>query len=132
MKQQIVWLILCFVGLAGCQSPFLTFPGGALQGDVATTDSFAFASDYKLLQLETSLDKPYSVWLRSTVIGGDLYIDAAPARKWAEHLAGEPRVRLKLGKHIYPAIAVVVSEQKLTEQFLSGRILYRLDPLNHD
>ncbi len=122
-------LLLCMALLAGCQSPFLVFSGGALTGQVSETDSFAFAGGYRTLQLEVNPEAPYSVILRTTVIDGELYIDAADARRWAGYLADEPRVRIKLGKFIYPALARPVSDTYLADQFLPGRTVYRIDPL---
>ena len=124
-------LLCCIVLLAGCQSPFLVFPGKALQGEPAITDSFAFAEAFTLLQLETNVIQPYSVFLRTTIIDGELYIDAAPARRWGKHLSQSAEVRIKLGDKIYPARAVEISDPVLKEKFLSGRALYRLLPVQN-
>ena len=124
-------LALCFLLLpliAGCQTPFLVFPGEALQGMVEQTKSFAFASRYSLMQLETCAPKPYSVFLRVTVIEESLYIDASPKRRWAKYLVASPKVRVRLGKLIYPAIAVLIDNPSISERFISGRQIYELVP----
>jgi len=121
-------LILVLTSLSGCTTPFLTLPGRALQGEPAITDSFAFARQYKLLQLEVNPSSPYSVWLRTTLIGNDLYIDAAPSRRWHSQLQSDNRVRIKLGEKIYPATAIITASKDITRQFLAGRIIYRIEP----
>lgn len=82
-----------------------------------------------MLQLETRPTDPYSVNLRVTVIDDQLYIDAAEQRKWHAYLKEDPKVRVKLGARIYPAIAIVVNDEKVLRHFLAGRTVYRLDPL---
>lgn len=126
---RFVVLPVLWVVLSGCQGPFLTFPGGALEGPVGHTESFAFAADHRLLQLETRPDDPYSVILAVTVIEGDLYVDAAPARRWHRNLADDSHVRVRLGGTIYPATAVLVDDPAIAERFLGGRSIYRLDPV---
>ena len=114
--------------LAGCQTPFLVFSGGALPGPVAQADSFAFAAEHSLLQLEVRPEKPYSVYLRVVARDGELYIDAAEKRRWHTYLKQDPNVRVKLGGAVYLATAVRVDDPAITEQFLAGRTIYRLVP----
>lgn len=114
--------------LSGCQTAFLTFPGGALQGEEMSADSFAFANEYSLLQLEVRPKNPYSIWLRVTLWDGELYIDAAEGRKWHGYLKDNPNVRIKLGDRIYKATAVIVTDRDLQKKFLEGRTIYRIDP----
>ena len=123
-----VQLLICTLFLPGCQSPFLVFPGGALPGEPATTDSFAFAKDHLILKLEVNPAAPYSVILRTTVIEGDLYIDAAKKRKWWRLLAEQNNVRLGIGDKVYNAVATPVINKEIVERFRKGRIIYRLDP----
>lgn len=125
MHRKKISLIIAALLMSGCQTPFLVFPGKALEGQVATTTSFAFAEDYDLLLLETG---DYSVILRSTVIDGELYIDAAPARRWGKRLRQSQDVRIKLGDTIYPATAVVVVNPDIIDRFLSGRTVYKIVP----
>lgn len=129
MSARLKILFLSLLLVTACQSPFLVFAGKALVGEETSTKSFAFASEYSLLQLETHVDEPYSVILRCTVIEGQLYIDAAPRRRWGKNLAQSNAVRVKLGNKIYPALASEVTDASLTRLFLSGRKLYRLDPV---
>ena len=116
-------------GLLACQSPFLLFSGGALRGPVAYADSFAFAGQYRTLELEVSGESPYSVILRVVIRGEHLYIDAAQRRRWHTLLKQNQMVRVKLGGSVYPARAVQIEDPDLIRQFLPGRTIYRLLPL---
>ncbi len=125
----IRWIILLpFLSMSGCQNAFLTLPGGQLTGIEVHVNSFDLASEYTLLQLEVRPDKPYSIWLRVVMRGDKLYIDAAQKRHWHKFLEGDLRVRIKLGETIYPARAILVTDQELLKQFLSNRTVYLLDP----
>ncbi len=114
--------------LTGCQSPFLVFPGKALEGTVSNTESFAFAESHRLLALEVNPDQPYSVILRTVVIDGELYLDAAPARQWGKLIEEDPRVRVKLDDTLYRATAVTNTDTSITNRFRNGRLIYRLEP----
>lgn len=122
-------LLVSVLLLTGCQSPFLVLPGGELEGSQRQTESFAFAGDHRLMQLEVNPDAPYSVILRCVVIDDVLYVDAAPARKWGKMIQADPRVRVKLGDALYPATATAVTDESITGRFRDGRTIYRLDPL---
>ncbi|MFP6805587.1 MAG: hypothetical protein VB957_00105 [Pseudomonadales bacterium] len=128
MIQRQLLLVILILLTSACQTAFLTLPGGTLVGEEAETDSFAFASEFALLQLETRPSDPYSIWLRVVVLDGRLYIDAAPGRRWHKYLSQDPDIRIKLGQLIYRANARVVTDKRLLEEFLNGRTIYRLDP----
>lgn len=123
------WMLLVTVlAMTGCASPMLVFPGKSLKGEETTTNDFAFAADYTLMQLEANPGKPYSVWLRVVSIEGELYLDAAPGRKWHKHIQADPDIRIALGEKIYPARAVRVEDPALAKRFLPGRTIYRIEP----
>jgi hypothetical protein len=126
MKKILV--ILCCSILSGCQTPFLVFPGGSIGDIVSHTDNFAFAKQHKLMWLEVRPEAPYSVILRCTVFDGDIYVDAARARKWGTLIKENPRVRVKLGTEIFQATAQEVEGKEVTDKFLKGRVVYRLKP----
>lgn len=121
-------LLLLLVLLNACQSPALVFSGRALSGPTVAADSFAFAAQYKLLQLEVRPEDPYSVNLRVSMHSDRLYIDAAPGRRWHKYLKEDNNVRVKLGASVYPATAERVDDPEITNLFLSGRTIYRLVP----
>jgi hypothetical protein len=116
--------------ISGCQTPFLTLPGGQLTGAEINTSSFKFASEFSLLQLEVRPAKPYSIWLRVSVISDKLYIDAASHRRWHEYLKEDPHVRVKLGEKVYRATAVPVSDEEILKEFIGGRSVYHINPTN--
>ena len=120
--------IVIILVLTACQTPVLLFPGKALSGKENATDSFAFAREYTLLTLEVSPKDPYSIFLRVSMIGDDLYIDAAPSRQWARRLSEDRRVRIRIGGKIYPAMATPVTDPDIVSAFRAGRTIYRLDP----
>ena len=125
---KLVLLLLIVIGGSGCQTPFLTFNGGLLAGPVSDTESFAFASRYKLLKLEVRPEKPYSVILRVVMRDDRLYIDSAGSRRWHTYLKQNTDVRVGLGDSIYLATAVRVADPELTRQFPAGRTIYRIVP----
>lgn len=120
--------MLCGVFSVGCQTPILVFSGQALSGRVCETESFAFADQFDLLQLEVRPDAPYSVILRVMVRHGELYIDAAERRRWHTYLKQDSRVRVRIGHCIYPATAVRVDNAEITAEFMAGRTIYRIVP----
>ena len=127
MRQLIVGIFLST--LLSCQAAFLTFPGGPLKGNEKVAESWRFAKQYKLLQLETRPEKPYSVFLKVTVINDILYVDAAPRRKWHQHIRQDNRVRVKIGDSVYQARALIETDSFIVGQFMTGRTIYRLQPL---
>ena len=128
LAMKTISMILALSLLCACQTPVLTLPGKQLKGIETTTKNFAFAERYKLLKLEVNPEAPYSVILRCTVLDGELYVDAAGARKWAKYLESDKRVRVMLGKAIYDAVAKPITDPEITERFLKGRTIYRLQP----
>lgn len=112
----------------GCQTPFLTFSGGLLSGPVTDTESFSFASQYKLLKLEVRPEQPYSVILRVVMRDEQLYIDSAESRRWHTYLKQNTDVRIMLGDSIYLAEAVRVDDPEITKQFITNRTIYRIVP----
>jgi|TARA_B110000263_G_C15176158_1_gene449313 hypothetical protein len=123
-----IGFLCAFLLLAGCPNPTLLLPGKQLVGPTESVDSFAFAQQFSVLQLELNPDQPYSVNLRVTVIDGNLYIDASKQRRWYRHLKENNQVRIKLGSVIYTAKAVVEHRGEVTRQFLSKHIVFRLEP----
>lgn len=121
-------LLACLVVLTACQSPFLVLGGGELTGEEVSVESFAFASDYRFFQLEVRPEDPYSVNLRVLMVDGRFLIDAGKHRRWHDYMKEEPRVRIRLGGVIYPALAVRVDDEELIAQFSKRRTIYELVP----
>ena len=129
-RNRHTWLLVLLLSmiLSGCNTAFLTLSGRTLKGEEISADSFAFAAEFNLLQLEVRPSDPYSVWLRVIVKNQHLYIDAANNRRWHKYLKDDPNVRIKLGDKIFPAKMTIVTDQDLLDKFLQGRTIYRLDP----
>ena len=121
-------LVLVLTTMLACQSPVLIFSGGALEGPARGTDSFAFAGQFALLQLEVRPEDAYSIILRVLMRDDQLYIDAAKRRRWHRYLQENSQVRVKLGESVYLATAVLVDDPEITKLFLQGRTIYRLVP----
>ena len=114
--------------LVACQSPVLFFSGGTLSGPTIETDSFSFAAQFKLLQLEVRPEDAYSVILRVRMVDDQLYIDAANRRRWHRYLQEDNNVRIRLGGSVYPATAIRVDDPDITKLFIGDRTVYRLVP----
>ena len=121
-------LVFVLTSMLACQSPVLIFSGGALEGPAIETESFSFAAQFALLQLEVRPEDAYSIILRVLMRDDQLYIDAAKRRRWHRYLRENNRVRVKLGESVYPATAVLVDDPEITKLFLQGRTIYRLVP----
>ena len=106
--------------LSACGGPLGPLAGGALSGNEAQTpDSWAFARDVEVIQLETRPDDPYSVNVWIGIVDGELYVPTSlilgeedPAqRDWVQHVQQDPNVRLRIGENIYAATATRVHDE---------------------
>lgn len=131
--------------LAGCSEPFIVFAGGELSGEVATPpDDWSQLESEEVFQLETRPSDPYSVNIWAVGIGRDVYIGTGPdGTNWSEHIAENPRVRLRVGDTLYPLLARPVTQRKerhkiasayaekygldQDENWLKDALVYRLD-----
>ncbi len=106
-------LVLTLVPLAGCSEPFIVFAGGELSGETATPpEDWSELRDEETFQLETRPDDPYSVNIWAVGIGDDAYIGTGPdGTNWTEHLAADPRVKLRVGETLYPLLARPVTDR---------------------
>lgn len=105
--------------LAGCGGPFLTLPGGALEGPtVATPASWSFTDAVKTVQLETRPTDPYSVNIWVIAMGESLYVHAGASRStWVEHLEADPRARIRVDGSLYELAAARVESQDEFDRF---------------
>ena len=89
------------VALAAC-GPIIGIPGGRLSGAVAPPPSdWSFSDAVETFQLETRPDDPYSVNIWGVAVGEHFYIGTSPDTAWSQHIADDPRVRLRLGETLY-------------------------------
>lgn len=119
-------LIGCGFLIISCSTPFLTLPGKSLQGIEANAESWEFAAEFKIMQLETRLLNPYSVFHLVVLKHNNLYLNAAKHRRWHDYIKQDPEVRVKLGDKIYRAIAVEVTDPEELKDFSTRRTIYRL------
>lgn len=111
MMQNVAFAAVLLL-LVGCAEPFIVFAGGELSGEVREPpDDWSGLRDEATFQLETRPDKPYSVNVWAVGIGHDVYIGTGPGgTRWSEHLAADPRVRLRVGETLYALVAVPVAD----------------------
>jgi hypothetical protein len=104
-------LVLGCFGNFGC-GPVWMLPGGVLPGAVqAAPDDWTFSDDVEIVQLETRPGDPYSVNVWGVGIGESFYVAAGdPANAWAQELAQNPDVRLKVGESLFELRAVRVDD----------------------
>lgn len=116
----------------GC-GPFLVFPGGRLRGtlDPSALVDWHHTDDVEFVQIETRPDVPYSVQVYGVGSDRAFYIASQGWRgmmgstdraRWVEHLAEDPRLRLRVGRTIYPLLATRV---EATEEIEHVRVLFR-------
>ncbi len=100
-----ILLAACFL-LAACE-PVYVFPGGALSGtEQPPPANWEFAREVSIVQLETRPTAPYSVNIWGVGVGSNFYVASGDAdSKWVHAIAADPRVRLRIGEHVYSLIA---------------------------
>lgn len=109
-------VMLAVLGLAlGCADPLLGFAGGQLAGPTAPVpDDWSFSDDVETVQLETRPADPYSVNIWGVAGSGSYYIASGKGMDaaWAQHIAEDPRVRLRIGETVYELQAVRVDRKR--------------------
>ena len=105
-------LIATALVAAACSGPFLLFPGGELEGEVAPVPTdWSFTDEISTIQIETRPSDPYSVNIWATAAGGALYLHAGANRaRWVEYLEADPRLRIKVEDRLYELVAIRVSD----------------------
>ena len=98
-------------------------PGGKLGGTVATgtVDDWGFTDAVQTVQLETRPDAPYSISIWGVSSGGAFYIasqswgqlfgGSGGDARWVDHIAADPRVRLRVGEMLYERKAIRVLDE---------------------
>ena len=104
--------LMLILSVVACSGPFVTIPGGALDGELAPTPSdWAFTDEISTVQIETNPEDPYSVNIAYVVMNGTLYINAGDTEtRWVQHMAVNPLVRLRLDGSLYELRAERVND----------------------
>ena len=105
----------------GC-GPVWMFPGGELSGTVepAPTD-WSFSDSVDTVQLETRPGDPYSVNIWGAAVGERFYVGAGEATStWAEGIAANPNVRLRIGSRLFELRAVRIDDDAEIDGFLAA------------
>ncbi len=117
----VVCMLMCSIGSTAC-APFLVFPGGALRGAPAphAVEDWGATDEVEFVQIETRPDRPYSVQVYGVGAGDAFYIASqgwrgalgSPGRaRWIDHLADDPRIRLRVGETIHALQAIRVDDR---------------------
>jgi hypothetical protein len=105
-----VLLALLLTAWAGCSDPFLTLPGGELEGEPAPVpEDWGFTDAVSTIQIETRPEDPYSVNIWVVAMEDVLYLHAGATRAtWVEHLEADPRLRVRIEGRLYELSAARV------------------------
>ena len=119
----VVVLVVTLANVIGCDGPFIMIPGGALAGTVEPVPgdwSFSDATDN--VQLETRPNDPYSVNIWGVGVGDRFFIASGRGieASWSQHIAEDPRVRLRIETAIYEMRAVPTQDPADREAFLAA------------
>lgn len=102
-------LFVALVALSGCGEPLFVLPGGALSGTVMPAPTnWNFSNAFETVQLETRPDDPYSVNVWGMGSQRTFFVASGDGMEsaWAQHIAADPNVRLRLGDEVYELRAV--------------------------
>jgi hypothetical protein len=127
---RVLVLTFALIGALAC-GPIIVIPGGALGGDVEPVPSdWSFTDEIKTVQLETSPEDPYSVNVWGVGVGRDFYIAAGSSTNaWAENIAQDDRVRLRIAGKIYEMRALRDDTPEARESFLAAaKTKYDFEP----
>jgi len=115
--------VLATLLFLGC-GPLVMVPGGRLSGEVAPVpQDWAFTDSVDTVQLETRPSDPYSVNVWGVSAMGAFYVSAGDREnRWAQHIAADPNVRLKVGDAVYEMQAVEVKGKADRDALLQAMV----------
>ena len=141
-------VVLCATALfaAACGGPVGPFPGGRLDGALATApiDDWSFARNWTL-SIETDPDAPRSVNVHFVTDGPRLWVATVlgGTSSWARRTLADGRVRVRISGAVYERQAVAVGDRSEIEHVAAlyrekytltpdvtgeGTLIFRLDP----
>lgn len=98
--------------------PIFMVSGKRLSGEELPYPSdWSACNDHQTVAVETRADDPHSVTTICFVHDGDLVIPAmnGSEKEWPAHVVRDPRVRVKIGDHVYPALAERMTDVSLDD-----------------
>ena len=125
----IVAVVVVVVGAAYLfrTDPIFMVSGQRLSGDERPYPSdWSMCNDHQTVAVETRLDDPHSVTTLCCVHDGALVIPAmnGSEKEWPAHVVRDPRVRVKIGEHVYPAQAERTTDVSLEDLVASVAAKY--------
>jgi hypothetical protein len=102
--------------------PLVMIPGGELSGSPEPAPSnWDFSDAIETVQLETRPGDPYSVNVWGVAVGQRFYVAAGDSEsRWAQNIAENPLVRLKLGRKLYALKAERTQDPSELDAFLAA------------
>ena len=87
-----------------------------------TPSSWDFTDRFEDVQLETRPGDPYSVNIWIVAVGNKLFVAAGGGAEsaWAQHIAADPTVRLRVGEDIYLLRAEPTTDPLDRRRFLAA------------
>lgn len=100
-------LLAAMLLFAACDGPFLTIPGGALEGSARPVPSdWVFTDEISTIEVETRPTDPYSINIWAVAMDDRLYLHAGANRtRWVRNLEAEPSVRVRIEGSVYDLTA---------------------------
>jgi len=114
--------LFLLLALVACD-PIVMIPGGQLSGEVTPApDNWAFTDATDTFQLETRPSDPYSVNVWAIAIDDSIYVVAGSGMEttWAQHIANDDRVRLRVGEALYELRASEDKTEESRDTFLAA------------
>jgi hypothetical protein len=132
---RFITLLALLLAVAACD-PIVMIPGGELSGNVVPVpDDWAFTDAVETVQLETRPMDPYSVnvWVVALEDGVFVVAGSGLETAWAQHIAIDDRVRLRVGDSIYELRGTPDDAQATRDAFLAAaKNKYDFDPESED
>ena len=107
--------------------PIFMVSGKRLSGEeLPYPADWSACNDHQTVAIETRVDDPHSVTTICFVHDGDLVIPAmnGSEKEWPAHVVRDPRVRVKIGDHVYAARAERMTDVPLEAMAASVAVKY--------
>lgn len=121
--------LLCVLTLAACSEPFVTIPGGELNGQ-SVDPPVEWGEVPDTVQMEMRPHDPYSINIWSVGVGADLYVaTSADGTTWTGYLESDNSVRVRMHDGIYSLKASEVRDAEERDRVAEAYAeKYEVDP----